>query len=477
MTAKELLLRIKTVFDGRGTADAQKQLGALAAETEKAKAAAGAAAGSSDKLGQSVGKAAELTGSLTAAMAAGGPEAQQLGAGLRVLKSIVEGSSAGLMGLATVLAGVVVSAYAAYTQKVADSKKKLAEFIEKVEDGKRAADSASVDRLAGQYDVLRRSLDDATAAQDRLNQAQAAADNAERAARMADITLREKQAQNGLAAGDQLGAARVAAQAAAERRDLEAEYALREAQRAAEAKARAVEDAARKADITEKGDIPAAKAELEKFADLIRRANEDLALIYGSGSPKKTVPDPNYYGYQAGPSGPKIQVVDEEVQSKLAESILKRLGSAKWESGKLVGEGFELNYLKAAEKLTAAIDRLDKERAELEARRIEASAAERAFGTARKYTPQINAAESTAAERGLIETAAAQKAAVDAALKDLSASFSGAPDSTLRAIQEMISSAERSGQLTVSWIKSLTESNQKLIREIDDLRNAARLRQ
>jgi hypothetical protein len=393
------IIRIQTALEKGGVQGAKDELAALTAETEKAKKSTDDAGKSSANMGQSVGKAAELTGSLTAAMAAGGPEAQQLGAGLRVLKAIVEGSSAGLMGLATVLVGAGVSAYVAYRNGVEESKKKLAEFLAQIEANKRAQDAAGVDRMAGQYDVLRKSVDEATAATDRLNQAQAAADSAEKAARMADITLREKQAQNALKKDDTIGSAKVSAQFAGERRNLETEYAIRDAERNAKAKASAQSDAEYKLSITENRDIPIAKGKLADFEARIREVNEALYDLYGAGAPKKEVVD-KISGTGIATTVTWKTVVDKEKQDKQAALLQEKLKGTDKEPG------LEANYSETAAVLASAFERQKKEAIEVQARRIESQAANKQFDTTRGMTPRINAEESAAEARNVREVTA-----------------------------------------------------------------------
>jgi hypothetical protein len=395
------IIRIQTALEKGGIEGAKTELAALTAEAEKSKKANEGASGSSDKLGQSVGKSAELVGSLTSAMAAGGPEAQQMGAGLRVLKAIVEGSSAGIMGLATVLVGAGVSAYVSYRGKVEEAKKKLEEFYAQIETNKRAQDAAGVDRMAGQYDALRKSVDEVTSAQDRLNQAQASADNAEKAARMADITLREKQAQNALKKDDTVGSAKVSAKFAGERRDLETEYAVRDAERSAAAKASALSDSEAKLRISG-ADVESNKQALAEFEARIRKVNEALYDLYGSGAPTK-----KQARYESVPGSPGVlrvsgydTVVDKDEQSKRATRLQTQLKGTDKEPG------LEANYNKVAVLIAAALERQAKEAVEVQARRIEAEAAVKVFDTTRQMTPRINAEETTAEGRKVREVTA-----------------------------------------------------------------------
>jgi len=402
LTAQELQLKIDTEYDGKGADAAAKDIEKIGKASKKAGEEQDKAGKHAQQFGQSTGRAAEMVGSLTGAMGQSGPAAARMGAGLRVIKALAEGSAGGLAGLATVLVGMGVSAWVTYQRKVEEGRKKLAEFAAQIEANKRAQDAAGVEKLAGQYDVLRAAIDDSTAAQNRLNQAQAAADNAEKAARMADITLREKQAMSGIKEGDTVGAARVSAQFASERRDLEAEYALRDAERTAHAKAQALSDAEAKLRITEQMDVLRAKEEKQKFEDQMRRVNEDLADLYGPGAPMKTLMMP-LSAVNLGAKAPEpIKVVDKEEQEKRAAALRNQLVEVD-KDGKPTGRGLEPAYRAAAEALAAAIDRMAKEKVEVQARRIEAEAAVQVYDTTRDMTPRINAADAALEQRDILK--------------------------------------------------------------------------
>lgn len=407
MSDRKVTISVETTSDNKGLEDTTAAVKNLAAEEKKSGEASKESGDKkkksgedTQKLGQAAGRAAELVGSLSGAAGQNGPAVAQMGAGLRVLKSAIEGTT-GPMGLLTVAIGAGLSIYTAYHNKVEDTKKKLAEFVAQIEANKRAQESAGVDLLAGQYNVLRTAIDEASAAQDRLNQAQASADNADKAADLAELSLREKEAmansdadpalkrKNPEAAAKQedLNKARITNQFAQERRSIEEKYAIAAAEREAQSKASALADAERKQSITENMDIPRAKEEMQKFEDQLRKVNEALADAYGAGAPKK-------YGVEMGSDGEEIGawIVDKEAQAKLVAALRNQKVETD-KDGKPTGKGLDRDYQKSAEALSLAIDRLAREKIETQARRIEAEAAVKQYDTTRLINPEINAAE------------------------------------------------------------------------------------
>lgn len=398
MADRKVTIAVETTGDTKALDDASKKLDTLGKAADDTGKKNKGAADNTQKMGQAAGRAAELTGSLSGAMAQGGPAAQQMGAGLRVLNAVIQGSTGGLMGMATLIIGAGVSAWVAYHNKVEAAKKKLEDFAAQIEKNKAAADTAGVDRLAGQYDVLRNSIDEASAASERLSIAQASADNAEKAARMADITLREKQARNGLKTGDEVGAAKIAAQFSGERRDLESEYGVRGAEREAASKARALSDSESKSRIAA-ADVQSTQQALGEMAGRIRAVNEQLADLYGAGAPTKQVIDP----MSAGGFGGAVKyntVVNEAEQAKQAAALR---GQA---------SGLDANYQKIAEAIAAALERQAKEAVEVQARRIEAEAAVNAYDTVRDMNPRINAADAAADARNVRDVTASANSAL-----------------------------------------------------------------
>jgi len=359
-------------------------------------------AGEMGKLGQSAGKAAELTGALSGAMAQGGPAAQQLGSGLRVVGAVVQGVQGGVMGLATVLLGIGISAIVAWRNKVAEAEKKIEDFNKKAAETGRAVEAARVDKLADQYDVLRRNIDEASSAQDRLNAARDFATNADKAVAMMDISLREKQALAALKPGDEVGSARVGAQFARERRDTESKYTVESAYNDAEARARALEDSERKLS-TFTADIAALTDNMTDAEKKVREINEALADLYGKGAPTKQKVDP----VSAGGFGGYLKyntVVDDEEQAKQAAALRARL------TGDDKTPGAEGNYMKIAEALAKAMDAQAKQAVEAAARKTEAEAAVRSYDAASKYVPAINAEDTSAEDRNVGNMQAAANA-------------------------------------------------------------------
>ncbi len=149
MTAQELQLKIDTEYNGKGADAAAKDIEKIGKASKKAGEEQDKAGKHAQQFGQSTGRAAEMVGSLTGAMGQGGPAAARMGAGLRVIKALAEGSAGGLAGLATVLVGMGVSAWASYQRKVEESQKKLQEFMAGLTDAKIDAGAKRIDSIAG----------------------------------------------------------------------------------------------------------------------------------------------------------------------------------------------------------------------------------------------------------------------------------------------------------------------------------------
>lgn len=398
-----LIMRIKSLFDGAGSKEAVAVTEELTKKTNDAGKSAKGFADNSSKMGQAVGKAAELTGNLSNALGHGGKEAQQMGAAMRVLNALIQGSAGGLMGLATLIIGAGVAAWVAYQNKVAEAKQKLVAFRDQIDSNKRSIENSAVERMAGQYDVLRKAIDDATDAQSRLNTARAAADNAEKAARLADVDLREKEDSLKLKPGDDLGRAKITAKYSGERRGIETEYAVKDAEREAFAAAQVYEDAQRKKSISD-ADVKNARDKLDQLEAEIRSVNEQIADLTGNGAPMKEMP---IYGPTDMMSGvPTIagykKVVDTEEQTKQIEQKRKQL------NGDDKTPGLDAIYMKAAETMSAAIERAAKEQVGVEVSKINAQTAVKKYDTANQFLPKLNAADA-ATDKKSIDALNAQK--------------------------------------------------------------------
>ena len=163
-----LVMRIRSMFDGSGAkeaADAQLKLSGAAKSASDATGKAGKATG---QAGQAAGRAAEMVASLTGAMGASSPAAAQMSAGIRVLKGLLEGSSAGILGLATVIVGIGVSAWSAYQKKVEESKKKIAEMLDELTSAKIETGKKRIDEISDAFGRVERSVNAVRAAQAEL---------------------------------------------------------------------------------------------------------------------------------------------------------------------------------------------------------------------------------------------------------------------------------------------------------------------
>lgn len=387
------IIRIQTALEKGGIEGAKTELAALTAEAEKSKKANEGASGSSDKLGQSVGKAAELTGNLSAAMANGGPAAQQMSAGMRTLSVIIntltQPGAGGIAGLATLLTGAAVAAYVAYDKKVEESRKQLVKWREDLHANFIKSREEGLGKSAAQFDELSKAMDAATAARNRLSAAEAAADSAEKGARLADITLREKQAQLGLKSGDELSAAKVSARFAKERRDLEAEYAAIDSDRELKAKGADLTDNESRLRVAEAKQVEFRK-DLDRLRDDLARNEKGRKDNAGAKAPMKQV-----YSTELGPGGEEVGVLHNEIdrtrQFELDSILKKDL------------EKLKPLYEKAAKDYMSAIDATVAQEVAVKAAKMDYATAQKKNETVSRFTPAINAVETASEEKGIGE--------------------------------------------------------------------------
>lgn len=351
------------------------------------------------KYGQAAGRAAELTASLSGAMGQGGPASAQMGAGLRVLKALMEGTSAGLTGMATILLGAGVSAWVSYNNKVEESKKKIAEFKLQMQDNAREIQMSRMSDLADQHDKLRAAIDSEADAYNRLSSARAAVDNAEKGSRLADITLKEKQARFALKPGDEVGAARVSAEFAGQRRDLETEYAIKEARRTAEQKNHELAAAQEKLATSQKQEAELAK-QLEATKAQVLALSQEKVDLFGAKAPMREQVET-----RMGPGGIPIttsrqMVVDEEARKRRAAQIDNQLQGSK------DTPGLTEDFGKLSDALAAIVVQKAKEKIEAEARQLEADAANKNLSTVNTMNPRIDAADSALEGKSLAQVTA-----------------------------------------------------------------------
>ena len=215
---REIIIKIKSLFEGKGSQEADEAIDNLGKKSEEAGDKAGSLAGAMDKagkhaqqFGQSTGRAAEMVGSLTGAMGQSGPAAARMGAGLRVIKALAEGSAGGLAGLATVLVGMGVSAWAAYKRKVEESQKALQGFLQEMTDRKIAEGARQIDAIASGFSRVEKAISATRAAQSELAAAWDDLNRAGQEVAAMELERREKADLARVAPGDQAGAAAVRA--------------------------------------------------------------------------------------------------------------------------------------------------------------------------------------------------------------------------------------------------------------------------
>jgi len=123
------------------------------------------------------------------------------------------------MGIATVMAGLAVSAFMKWRNAVAEAERKLEEFRKKNIENEAAMRNANFGKSIEEHGKLRAVIDAAVNAYSRQFSAQAALDNAEKGWRMAEFTLQEKEAMNALDPDGELGRSKVTVAFAEKRRN------------------------------------------------------------------------------------------------------------------------------------------------------------------------------------------------------------------------------------------------------------------
>lgn len=211
MSDTDLTIRVKSTFEGTGTKDASAAVEDLGKKTSATSDRQQAAGKTAQQFGQSTGKAAEMVGSLSGAMGASGPAAAQMGAGLRVIKALAEGSSAGLMGLATVLVGVAVSAWASYQRKIEEAKKAMNALLDDLTSSKIQTGVKEIEKIAAGFDRVEKSVSAVRAAQSELAAAWQDLNKAGQEVSDMELQRREKSELSRVAPGDDAAAAAVRA--------------------------------------------------------------------------------------------------------------------------------------------------------------------------------------------------------------------------------------------------------------------------
>ena len=211
MPDRKVTIGIETTADTKGIVESDKGLEKLSkTANETAKTTKGATDGTK-QFGQATGRAAEMVGSLTGAMGANSPAAAQMGAGLRVIKSLAEGSAGGIMGLTTVIVGIGVSAWTAYQRKVEEAKKKLDEFVSQMTDRKIETGARRIEAIAEGFGRVEKAISSARAAQSELAAAWDDLNRAGQEVTSMELERREKADLARVNPEDQAGAAAVRA--------------------------------------------------------------------------------------------------------------------------------------------------------------------------------------------------------------------------------------------------------------------------
>ncbi len=406
---RELIIAIKSRFDGKGMEEAQKQLettGRKAEDAGKKAEDAGKKHKESGRnmtaLGSAAGRTAGLFGNLSAAMAAGGQQSSQMSGALSAVGAAVASLQAGVLGFASVILAAGINAWIKYNQKVEESKKQLTAWREHLHEQFREANEERLTRLGGQYDETKARIDALSAAYDRLAAAQAAVDSAEKAARLSDINLREKEAlaaisedpelkrKNPDAAAKQADLRRTEASntAAQERRALEQEFEVRSAQQAVGQKEKAAGELNARADVTDR-EILAMKAEMARQKTLLENiTKERTSLEQAPVATKQALIKPSTGPYDPAVYGP----IEDTEAMQVRRDRIKQLAA---DEKSILGDGKEKgSYEKLADALLKLIDTRSAQQVEAKALKMESAAAERNLAIAQNVSPKMNAAES-----------------------------------------------------------------------------------
>ncbi len=393
------LIRIKTAYEKDGIEGARAELDKLDKQTDKSTASTKGLTDQTKNLGSKTSQAAGMVGQLAAGLGAAGGNASKFGGYIGFAGNAISGLSGGIGGLLAVLGAGAISGFIKWQNHVEAAKKVLEEHRKEVIANKLAVEQFANDKLSAYYSNVASAIDEVSAAQDRLNQARAAADSAEKADRMASITLAEKEELNRLKSDDSLGQARTTSKYASQRRDLEQEYAVKDANRSLEKSVRDLDTTMQKSAVAATAEQRASTnaASLDKQ---ISTLNDQINRLYTTNIPMKT-PAPLM---QSG--GQPIQlpaVVDTDSQKKQSDELKKQRDD-------LVEE-----FKKTIQTQGAAIKQQEKLSVQVEALAIETEAAKKRMSTVAETGPRINAATDYAEDRSVREMARSGKK--DAAVK------------------------------------------------------------
>lgn len=403
------IIRIQTALEKGGIEGAKDELAALTAESKKSADQSQASSGSMQRLGSSASQAAGMMGNLSSAMASGGQQASQMGGAMSAAGAILTGLQGGIMGVASIIAAAGVSMWIKYNKKVEESTQLLKDWRENLHEKFREANEERLTKLGEQYDETKARIDALSSAYDRLAAAQASVDSAEKAARLADINLREKEAlaaieedpalkrKNPEAAAKQAELMRAEASnlAAQERRALEQEFEVRSAQQAVGKKEMEAGELNARSVITDK-EIAALKAEMQRQKTLLEKITKERASLENAPlATKQALIKPSM-----GPYDPAVygQVEDTDAMQVRRDRIRQLSADEK----SILGDGKEKgSYEKLAEALLKLIDTRSAQQVEAKALGMETAAAERNLAVAQTVSPRMNAAESAISDRDL----------------------------------------------------------------------------
>jgi hypothetical protein len=387
-----LKMKIDTSYNGTGTKAAAKGIENLGTKQKTATKSSKALTSQTQALGSKTSQAAGMVGQLAQGLGASGGAAGKFGGTIGFAGAAVSGLTGGIGGLLAVIGAGAIAAWIKWNNKVALAKETLRKFREEIDKNKLAMQQAKLTTLSTFYNDLTTAIDQASAAQSRLNQAMAAADSVEKAERMAQLELEEKKALNKIAPDKSLARSETAASFATKRRELDQEFNERSYKRVSEATARALDDATKKQSVAETA-VNKTKREMREIDDQRTDAYAALGALYTTNKPMKTINMPGGYNPSGmplpGQSG-QTQIVDKEAQKAEADRLEKKLYGEK---------GLDATYKKLAEVLAENSKQLEANKSEIKAAAMNAASATRQNKTITKINPEISKQETAAANQ------------------------------------------------------------------------------
>ncbi len=391
MADKNVAIDIKIKAD---TGDLQKVADGLdqvgdSAQSATTKTTAGTGDATS-KL-REMAQAAESVGSKSGAVG-------KLGGALRTLSSAAGGPLAAIAALTVYLGSMAISAIRKFIQNVREAEKALREWNVETT---RANAQAAVERLtstAAAHDKLRAAIDKEHAALERLAGAYAAYDNAQKAAELAFLNMREKEELARIGTSGPMAdveRARVSAEYAGKRRDIESAYDAKEVDAKVAAADRRVEAAERK--------LLDIKSQVTENAAAIPQLQQQLHELYAarraiSGGAAPMEKDYSWGGIWHIWSN-FVDKLDATPRDRVNEEAQKGMLDEVAEKVKGVVEALSARK-KTIEEGTERIEQADNE---LWALRAERSAAQVGQASFRATRPRLSAAEGTLADQALQE--------------------------------------------------------------------------